>query len=76
MTFISRRANNPWLVLAIGALVAFIASGMLKSYGVFVVPLEQAFNLTRSQALLPLSLSMVIWGLVRAMLSIIVYNYF
>ncbi len=66
MTLMSNRANNdsnPWLVLAIGALIAFIASGMLRSYGVFVVPLEQAFNLTRSQALLPLSLSMVIWGL-------------
>jgi MFS family permease len=35
------------------------------SYGVFVVPLEQAFGLTRSQAMLPFSLSMIIWGVTQ-----------
>ena len=45
--------------------MAFIANGTRLSYGVFVVPLEQAFGLTRSQAILPFSLSMVIWGVVQ-----------
>ncbi len=35
------------------------------SYGVFVVPLEQAFGLTRAQAILPFSLSMVMWGVMQ-----------
>jgi MFS family permease len=48
-----------------GALVAFIANGIRMSYGVFAVPIEQAFNLTRSQAVLPFSLSMVVWGVAQ-----------
>ena len=35
------------------------------SYGVFVVPFEQAFGLTRSQAILPLSLTTVVWGIAQ-----------
>ncbi len=55
MTSFSRKSTNPWFVLTIGALVAFIVNGVRMSYGVFVVPLEQAFGLTRSQAILPFS---------------------
>lgn len=54
-----------WLFLAIAMGVAFIASGDRMSYGVFVLPVSQTFNLSRSEAVLPLSLSMVIWGLAQ-----------
>jgi len=49
--------------VAAAAVVAFIVAGVRTTYGVFVVPLEQAFGLTRSQATLPFSLSMFIMGL-------------
>ncbi len=65
MTSSSRRSINPWFILTIGVLVAFIASGTRMSYGIFVVPLEQGFGLTRSQAVLPFSLSMIIWGVTQ-----------
>lgn len=65
MASFPKKIVNPWFVLVIGAVVAFIANGTRLSYGVFVVPLEQAFGLTRSQAILPFSLSMVIWGVVQ-----------
>jgi MFS family permease len=65
MTAFPRKEINPWLVLTIGAVVAFMASGIRTSYGVFVVPLEQSFGLTRSQTVMPFSLSMVIWGVAQ-----------
>lgn len=55
----------PWIVLIAGASVAFISNGVRMSYGVFVVPLEEALGLTRSQVILPFSLSMVMWGLLQ-----------
>ncbi len=56
---------NPWLILVMGAMVGFIGNGVRMSYGVFVVPLEQAFELTRWQAVLPFSVGMVIWGVAQ-----------
>lgn len=56
---------NPWVVLALTMLVAFIASGVRMSYGVFVIPLSDAFALSRSEAVLPMSLSMVVWGAIQ-----------
>ncbi len=51
------------LVVAAAAVVAFIVVGVRTTYGVFVVPLEQAFGLVRSQVTLPFSLSMFVMGL-------------
>ncbi|MDO8635673.1 MAG: MFS transporter [Dehalococcoidia bacterium] len=51
-----------WFFVAIAMLVAFIASGDRLAYGVFVVPVSEAFNLTRSQAVLPVSVAMAVWG--------------
>jgi MFS family permease len=59
------KSPKPWLILAIAAVVAFIVNGVRMSYGVFVVPLEQAFGLMRSQAILPFSISMVAWGVIQ-----------
>ena len=56
---------NPWFVIGIGAVVAFIASGVRMVYGVFAVPLEDAFRVTRSEVMWPFSLSMIIWGLTQ-----------
>ena len=51
-----------WFFVAIAMLVAFIASGDRLAFGVFVVPVSEAFNLTRSQAVLPVSVAMAVWG--------------
>ncbi len=56
---------NPWVVLALTTFVAFIASGVRLSYGVFVIPLSDAFALNRAEAVLPMSMSMVVWGAVQ-----------
>ena len=65
MTTTVRRGMNPYMVLALTTLVAFVASGVRMSYGVFVVPLSDAFTLSRAEAALPLSLSMVVWGVMQ-----------
>lgn len=51
--------------------VAFMANGVRLSYGVFTVPLEQAFSLTRSQAVLPYSLSMLVGGVTQPFTGIL-----
>ena len=56
---------NPWLVIAIGTVVAFIASGVRMVYGVFAVPLEETFHVTRSEVMWPFSLSMIVWGVTQ-----------
>ncbi len=56
---------NPWLILALTTLVALIASGVRMSYGVFLIPLSDAFDLSRAEAALPMSLSMVVWGAIQ-----------
>lgn len=56
---------NPWIVVGVGALAAFIASGARMVYGVFAVPLEHTFQVTRSDVMWPFSLSMVVWGLAQ-----------
>lgn len=55
--------RNIWLLVAVAAAVAFIANGARLSFAVFVLPLSDAFDLTRSQAVLPLVLSMAVWGI-------------
>ncbi len=57
-----KRSVNPWRVVTFGVVVGFITEGIRLSYGVFVIPLEQALGLTRTQAILPFSLSMIVWG--------------
>ncbi|MBI4289038.1 MAG: MFS transporter, partial [Chloroflexi bacterium] len=64
-----------WLFLSITMLVAFIASGDRMSYGVFVVPISEAFNLTRSQAVLPLSLTMIVWGIAQPFVGALMDTY-
>lgn len=56
---------KPWVVIGVGAVVAFVASGVRMVYGVFAVPLEQAFQVTRSEVMWPFSLSMIIWGVAQ-----------
>ncbi len=56
---------SPWLVLVMSALVAFVASGARMSFGVFVGPLEETFNISRSVGVLPLSVSMLVWGVLQ-----------
>jgi predicted MFS family arabinose efflux permease len=65
MTRPPRPGMSPWVILVLTTLVAFIASGVRMSYGVFVIPLSDAFDLSRAEAALPLSLSMVVWGVVQ-----------
>ncbi len=61
-SFVSK-VRKPAFVAVAAAVVAFIVAGTRTTYGVFVVPLEQAFSLTRAQATLPFSLGMFIMGL-------------
>ena len=71
MTPLTRKSSNPWFYLATATAVAFIANGIRMSYGVFTVPLEQAFSLTRSQAVLPYSLSMIVGGVAQPFTGIL-----
>lgn len=64
-----------WFFLVIAMLIAFIASGDRMSYGVFVLPVSQAFDLTRSQAVIPLSLSMVVWGVAQPFVGALMDTY-
>ncbi len=57
MTPFPKRSVNPWRVVTFGVVVGFITEGIRLSYGVFVIPLEQALGLTRTQAILPFSLN-------------------
>jgi MFS family permease len=67
----AEKSFNPWFILGIAALVAFIANGARLSYGVFTIPLEQAFTLTRSQAILPYALSMIVGGVAQPFAGIL-----
>ena len=62
---------NIWFILVAASLVAFITNGTRMSYGVFTVPLEQAFSLTRSQAVLPYALAMIVGGMVQPFAGIL-----
>ncbi len=62
---------NIWFILIIATTVAFIANGIRLSYGVFTVPLEEAFSLTRSQAVLPYALSMIVGGVAQPFAGIL-----
>ncbi len=59
------KVSKPWLIVAAATAVAFIANGTRMSYGVFLVPLEQALSITRSQAVLPLSFFMIVSGVAQ-----------
>ena len=61
-SFLSR-PPKPGFVAVAAAVVAFIVAGTRTTYGVFVVPLEEVFGLTRAQVTLPFSLSMFIVGM-------------
>jgi MFS family permease len=65
------KSFNPWFILGISALVAFIANGIRLSYGVFTIPLEQAFSFTRSQAILPYAFSMIVSGVAQPFAGIL-----
>lgn len=64
-----------WFFLVIAMLVAFIASGDRQAYGVFVIPLSEAFDLSRSQAVLPLALTMVVWGIAQPFVGSLMDTY-
>ncbi len=71
MTPLVKGNTKPWFILATATAVAFIANGTRSSYGVFVVPLEQAFSLTRSQAILPFALFMIVGGVAQPFTGIL-----
>ena len=48
-----------------------MANGTRLSYGVFTVPLERAFSFTRSQAILPYALSMIVGGIVQPVAGVL-----
>ena len=48
-----------------------MANGTRLSYGVFTVPLERAFNFTRSQAILPYALSMIVGGIAQPVAGVL-----
>lgn len=54
-----------WFLVAVAAAIAFIANGARLSFGVYVVPLSDAFDVGRSQVMLPFVLSMAMWGLAQ-----------
>ena len=59
------KSFKPWFIVAAATAVAFVATGTRMSYGVFVVPLEQSLSITRSQAVLPISLLMIVSGVAQ-----------
>ena len=65
MSSFTGKSSKPWFILATATVIAFIANGTRSSYGVFVVPLEQAFSITRSQAILPFAISMIMAGVAQ-----------
>ncbi len=71
MSSFTGKISKPWFILAAATAVALIANGTRGSYGVFVVPLEQAFSLTRSQAILPFALFMIMGGVAQPFAGIL-----
>ncbi len=67
----TKKVFNLWLILAAAGLVAFITNGTRMSFGVFTVPLEEAFSLTRSQAILPYALAMIVGGVAQPFAGIL-----
>ena len=71
MSPFAEKRFNVWFILVIATTVAFIANGIRLSYGVFTIPLEEAFSLTRSQAVLPYALSMIVGGVAQPFAGIL-----
>src|SRR5688572_31811786 len=59
----SGRFHYAWIVVAVIFLVMLASSGLRAAYGVLIVPLEQAFGWTRAEISAPLSVGLVLFGL-------------
>jgi MFS family permease len=61
--WLSTRFHYSWFVVAVVFLVLLASSGMRAAYGVLIIPLEQAFGWTRAEISAPLSVGLVLFGL-------------
>ena len=61
--WIGRRVHYAWFVVAVIFLVLLASSGLRAAYGVLIVPLEQAFGWTRAAISGPLSVGLLLFGL-------------
>lgn len=62
MSAVSKEKAQRWIFVAAAILAAFVITERAP-FGVFVVPIQESFELTRAQAVLPVSVSMLVMGL-------------
>jgi MFS family permease len=60
----SARIHYGWIVAGVVFLVLLVASGVRGAPGVLIVPLEQEFGWTRAGISLPISISLLVYGIV------------
>jgi predicted MFS family arabinose efflux permease len=60
---IGKRFHYAWFVVGVVFLVMLASSGLRAAYGVLIVPLEQAFGWTRAEISAPLSVGLLLFGL-------------
>ena len=60
---VGRHFHYAWLVVVVVFMVLLASSGLRAAYGVIIVPLEQAFGWTRAQISGPLSVGLLLFGL-------------
>ena len=60
----SRRVHYGWIVVVVTFLVLLVASGVRGAPGVLIVPMEQEFGWTRAGISLPISISLLVYGIV------------
>lgn len=59
-----RRIHYGWIVVVVTFLVLLVASGVRGAPGVLIVPLEHEFGWTRAGISLPISISLLVYGIV------------
>ncbi|MBI4180385.1 MAG: MFS transporter [Chloroflexi bacterium] len=69
--FSSKKLVKPWLLIAGAMIVGFIVAER-ATYGVFLGPIQDAFHLTRSQATLPLSLTLFTMGITQPLAGVFI----
>jgi sugar phosphate permease len=58
------RLHYGWIVAAISFLTLLVAAGIRSSPGVLLIPLEQAFGWSRATIALPISIGLLLYGII------------